>query len=264
MEARLQRRIQRYGWDRASGDYEAFWSRQIAPAQKQLLAMAELKRGERVIDIACGTGLVSFAAADAVGPEGMVAGTDISEGVIEQARTRAAMRGAANVRFERADAEAAAFRDESFDAALCSLGLMYIPEPVAAVRGMHRVVKPGGRAVVAVWGRRDRCGWAGIFPVVDARVQSEVCPMFFQLGSGDALRSVMMNGGFRDIVVERISTQLHYASAEEAIGAAFIGGPVAMAYSRFDDRTRVEAHGEYLESIAGFRNGEFVLARGES
>ena len=180
MEARLQRRIQRYGWDRASGDYEAFWSRQILPAQERLLAMANLERGEQVLDVACGTGLVSFAAADAVGLEGMVTGTDISEGMIEQSRKRAAELGAGNVRFERADAETVSLPEASFDAALCSLGLMYVPDPVAAIRAMHRLLRPGGRTVVAVWGRRDRCGWAGIFPVVDARVQSEVCPLFFQ------------------------------------------------------------------------------------
>lgn len=269
MEAKLQRRIQRYGWDRAAADYESFWRRQIAPAQERLLEMASLSEGERVLDVACGTGLVSLAAADTVGERGAVLGTDISEAMVAESRQRAEARGIPQARFERIDAESEV--EGEFDAALCSLGLMYVPEPVAALRMMQRALAPRGRAVAAVWGRRDRCGWAGIFPVVDARVQSEVCPMFFQLGTGDALRMALEQAGLRQVRVERIETRLEYANADEALGAAFIGGPVAMAYSRFDDETRREAHTEYLASIEPYRvgegycvPGEFVIARGEA
>ena len=89
MEARLQRRVQRYGWDKAAPCYEQSWHRQLAPAQTRLLALAALRPGERVIDVACGTGLVTFAAAAAVGPEGTVVGTDISDAMVAHARTRA-------------------------------------------------------------------------------------------------------------------------------------------------------------------------------
>jgi hypothetical protein len=130
-------------------------------------------------------------------------------------------------------------------------------------------LKRGGRGVVAVWGARSKCGWAEVFPIVDRRVESEVCPLFFQLGTGESLRMDMEAAGFAGIQVDRISTVLEYASPADAIGAAFVGGPVAMAYSRFDERTREEAHAEYLESIARFKTGagyaipgEFVVARG--
>jgi cyclopropane fatty-acyl-phospholipid synthase-like methyltransferase len=78
MDDRLQRRIQRYGWDRSADYYEGYWRRQLEPAQALLLRMAELEEGERVLDLACGTGLVTLPAADAVGPSGEVVGTDIS------------------------------------------------------------------------------------------------------------------------------------------------------------------------------------------
>ena len=67
MDARLQRRVQRYGWDKASEHYEQFWARQLAPAHALLLDVAALSPGESVLDVACGTGLVTFAAARAVG-----------------------------------------------------------------------------------------------------------------------------------------------------------------------------------------------------
>lgn len=269
MEARLQRRVQRYGWDKAAGYYEEFWKRQIEPAQNLLLQMAALQPGERVLDTACGTGLVSFRAAELVGPNGAVVGTDISERMVETAREIAAARGLSQARFERMDAEELLFPDGAFDAALSSLGLMYVPDPVKASREMLRVLRPGGRAVAAVWGARSRCGWAEIFPIIDRRVQSEVCPMFFQLGTGDNLERTFEAAGLHEIRAERINTLLHYDSPEDAYGAAFAGGPVALAYSRFEDRTREEAHAQYLASIEPYRNGqgyqipgEFVVAAG--
>lgn len=269
MDPRLQRRVQRYGWDKASTYYEGYWSRQLEPAQTCLLEMAALQPGERVLDVACGTGLVTFPAAEAVGGEGKVVGTDISGQMVELVRAEAQRRGYANTSFERMEAEKLAFDDAGFDAVLCALGLMYVTDARASVAELRRVLKPGGRSVSAVWGARDRCGWADIFPIVDARVQSEVCPMFFQLGSGETLEFVYDEAGFTDIATERISTLLHYANADDAIGAAFAGGPVALAYSRFDEKTREEAHREYLASIDAFRDGngykipgEFVVVRG--
>jgi ubiquinone/menaquinone biosynthesis C-methylase UbiE len=263
MDARLQRRVQRYGWDKAAQSYERFWQAQLAPAQDRLIEMAALRPGERVIDIACGTGLVTFRAADLVGPSGAVLGTDISEAMAAAAREEAARRQLAWVTATRMDAEALDVPDAAFDVALCALGVMYVPDPVAALREMRRVLKPGGRAVVAVWGARGRCGWAEIFPIVDARVQSEVCPMFFQLGTGDRLAHVMAEAGFKAIQHVRLTSVLHYASAADACGAAFEGGPVALAYSRFDAATREAAHAEYLASIEPWRTGERFDVPGE-
>jgi methyltransferase family protein len=92
MDARLQRRIQRYGWDLAAVDYESLWQAQLAEAQDTLLALASPAVGERVLDIACGTGLVSFGAARAVGPNGHVLGIDLSARMINAAERRARCR----------------------------------------------------------------------------------------------------------------------------------------------------------------------------
>jgi ubiquinone/menaquinone biosynthesis C-methylase UbiE len=269
MDARLQRRVQRYGWDKAAHLYERSWQQQLAPAQSTLLALARLSPGERVLDIACGTGLVTFAAADGVGPGGTVVGTDLSDTMVAEAQTRARERRV-DVRFERMDAEALAFPDGSFDAALCALGLMYVPDPDKALAEMTRVVAPGGRVVAAVWGRRSHCGWAEVFPIVDARVQSDVCPLFFALGTGDRLAGVFREAGLIDVVTERMETRLDWTSPDEACGAVFDGGPVAMAYSRFDALTREAVHADYLASIERFRSttggygvpGEFVVVAG--
>ena len=268
MDPRLQRRVQRYGWDKAAAQYERFWARQLEPAQTRMFDLAALGAGEQVLDVACGTGLITFRAQRAVGPGGRVMAIDISDEMVQAVCQAALEQGASNVTTERMDAEELRLPDASFDATLCALGLMYCPEPGNALREMLRVLKPGGRLAVAVWGARPRCGWAEIFPIVERRVSSDVCPLFFQLGTGDALSYAMEQAGFVGIVSERLATTLHYETGEDACGAAFAGGPVAMAYSRFDDATREAAYAEYLASIEPFRDGagyavpgEFVVAR---
>jgi len=268
MDAQLQRRIQRYGWDRAVDHYEASWAEQLKPAQDVLLALAALQPGERVLELACGTGLVTFPAAEAVGPGGSVVATDISEKMVQFTAAEAARRELAQVRSSRMGAESLEFPDASFDAVLCALGLMYVPDVAAALAEMRRVLVPGGRAVAAVWGARNRCGWADIFPIVESRVQSDVCPMFFQLGTGESLAESLTRAGFEHAQTERLSTELLYDSGDAAADAAFAGGPVAMAYSRFDDETRESARAEYIASIAQYRKGngyripgEFVISK---
>ena len=255
MDARLQRRIQRYGWDLAAAQYEALWQAQLADAQTALLAAAALRPGEHVLDVACGTGLVSFPAASAVGPAGRVLGVDLSGSMVDAARQRARQHGVSNAKFARMDAEALALPDASVDVALCALGLMYVPDPEQALREMRRVLRPGGRIVVAVWGERARCGWAPLFAIVDAEVASEVCPLFFRLGQRDTLARACAATPFAAVVEQRIATTLVYADGEEACGAAFIGGPVALAWSRFDAEVRERVRLRYLEAIAPGRDG---------
>jgi SAM-dependent methyltransferase len=174
-------------------------------------------------------------------------------------------------RFVRADAQEvdACLPAGHFDAVLCGLGLMYMPDSEAALAAMVRRLSPGGRLVASVWGERRACGWAEIFPIVDARVRSEVCPMFFRLGSGETLARALQGAGLDDVQAQRLTTQIVHADAQVACDAAFLGGPVALAYSRFDARTREAVRSEYLAAIkawysdGGYRMpGEFVVGLG--
>lgn len=263
VDSRLQKRVQRYGWDKAAPCYEALWQAQLEPAQTALLELADLASGERVLDVACGTGLVSLRAACLVAPRGTLVGTDISEEMTVASARIADAKGIANTVFHRMDLEELAFEDASFDVALCALGLMYVPDPERALREMYRILRPGGRAVCAVWGERRNCGWAEIFPIVDARVHSEVCPMFFRLGASDALEQAFAAAGFERISGRRLDTRLRYANAGEACDAAFAGGPVALAYSRFSEQIKAGARDDYLRSIRAYREGESYAIPGE-
>jgi ubiquinone/menaquinone biosynthesis C-methylase UbiE len=269
MEAALQRRVQRYGWDKASTYYENSWQQQLKPAHDAMFALAKIEGGEKIIDVACGTGLVTFRALEATGENGFVLGTDLSDKMIEMSAKTAIENNCLNVTFERMDAEELKLAGEAFDVALCALGLMYVPFPLNALKEMHRVLKPRGRCIAAVWGKRISCGWADIFEIVDKRVSSEVCPMFFNLGNETVLEKNLETAGFSEIHIERINTVLHYSSADEACAAAFEGGPVALAYFKFAPDVQKEVFEEYLASIEQYRNGnsydvpgEFVIGTG--
>jgi SAM-dependent methyltransferase len=234
-----------------------------------MLDLAEIHPGEEVLDVACGTGLVTKPAALATGPKGRVVATDISQKMVDMLAEQLEQEDLGHVSLARMDAENLDFPDESFDVILCALGLMYVPSPVECLKEMKRLLKPGGRTVTAVWGARENCGWAEIFPIVDARVESEVCPMFFNLGTDEGMRLHFEAAEFDEVASVRLSTLLVYDRPEDALGAVFQGGPVAMAYSRFDEPTCEEVHAEYLNSIEPFKDGsgyqipgEFVVTQG--
>jgi len=271
MDARLQQRVQRYGWDLAATDYEPLWNAQLAASHEAMLELAGLAPGERVLDVACGTGLVSFAALEAVGERGRVVGVDLSGRMVESASRRARRLEAWGASFARMDAQALELPSASFDVVLCALGLMYVPDWHAALAEMRRVLKPGGRLVASVWGERARCGFAPLFEIVDDEVRSEVCPLFFGLGRGDALAAACERAGLRTSAQRRIASTLDYADGDEACRAAFVGGPVALAWSRFAPAARERAFVRYREAIDPWRDGagyrvpvEFVVVRAQA
>lgn len=270
MEARLQVRVQRYGWDAAVAHYHTGWEAQLRPAHNQLLAMARITAGQSIIETACGSGLVTIRLAEAVGAQGYVLATDLSQGMIEDLQVRLDDRPAKNVETKRMPAEKLDVPSEEFDAAICALGLMYTPDPAAAVVEMARAVAPGGLVAATVWGERKNCGWADVFPIVDARVASEVCPMFFGTGAPSALTRLFTKAGLQQVEEHRQSEILIFKSELDVVDAVLLGGPVALAVKRFDKDVWQEVRQEFLSSLAEYKcsdgsyriEGEFVTVRG--
>jgi ubiquinone/menaquinone biosynthesis C-methylase UbiE len=269
MKPDLQRRVQRYGWDKAAAYYENCWLNQLRPAHDSLLHSANIQPNENILDIAAGTGLITFRMSEKIGSNGKIIATDISDKMVRIGTKKITSENIKNIIFKRMDAEKLTFKDQTFDLVTCALGLMYFPDPDISLSEMFRVLKPNGRAVVAVWGSRKKCGWSSIFPIIDARVNTDVCPMFFNLGENEVLKYPFKNAGFKDINLTKIKTKLIYLSKEEACDASFLGGPAAMAYSRFDETTKLKAKLEYINSIDPFKTkngyeipGEFVICSG--
>jgi SAM-dependent methyltransferase len=267
MEPKLQIRVQRYGWDAASELYEEGWRGPLAPAQQTLLRVADIKPGERVIEAACGSGLVTRTLAEIVGPAGYVLATDLSQNMVDlTARNTTGYGWVATARKSADDLG----EEGSFDAAVCALGLMYVPDPGKAAASMMRAVRPGGRVVATVWGERRNCGWAEIFPIVDARVVSEVCPLFFASGAPGSLRRDFEQAGLRSVEEHRQREVLAFPDERSLLSAMLLGGPVALAVKRFTPETMKEVEDEFLESVKGHRSadgsycipGEFVTVVG--
>ena len=134
MEAKVHRRVQRYGWDKAVNDYDRYFVPLIKHCSERTIDMLDLKPGERMVDIATGTGVGAFMASERLGPSGELVATDISEKMIEATRAEAKQRGIENMDFARMDAEELEFEGGSFDVAMCVLGLMYPADPAEGDR----------------------------------------------------------------------------------------------------------------------------------
>ncbi|MDO8614153.1 MAG: methyltransferase domain-containing protein [Dehalococcoidia bacterium] len=144
-------------WDRISQTYLREIDSRFAQVVEKVVERADLRAGQRVLDLGAGTGSVAVRAAPLVGPEGEVTGVDISPEMLALAQQRAAASALTNLRFLEGRAEAIPAEDASFDAVLTCLTMMYVIDRAAAARECARVLRPGGRFVASVWAGPDRC-----------------------------------------------------------------------------------------------------------
>lgn len=191
----------------------------------QMLDLARIQPGQRILDIAAGAGEPAVSAAERVGPEGYVLATDISEGIVELARQVARERGLKQVETRAMDGEKLDVPDASFDAALCRLGLMYMPHPVAALREWGRALRAGGLVAVVVYSTPDRNAW-GAVPASIIRLRAQLPPPVpgqpgpFNLGAPGRLESVLRQAGFADPEIRAVPVPHNMASAAEYVGLA--------------------------------------------
>lgn len=193
-------------WGGAAGrhwiDHEADYDRQLEEYGTALLDAAHLEERSRVLDVGCGTGTTSIAAAQHAR---QVLGVDLSPVLIERARVRAARH--ANVAFEVADAQVAAF-EPTFDVVISRFGLMFFADPRAAFANLRRALVPGGRLATVCWQSLDRNDWmrvpgnalAQVVPLGDLAEPGQPGP--FSLSSPDELTNLLSDTGWDDITVD--------------------------------------------------------------
>ncbi len=192
---------------------------------RQMLDLARIQPGQRVLDIAAGAGEPAVSAAERVGPGGYVLATDISEGIVELARQVAGERGLRQIQTRVMDGEKLDLPDASFDAVLCRLGLMYMPHPVTALREWRRALRAGGRVAVVVFSTADRNGW-GAIPISIIRRRAQLPPPVpgqpgpFSLGGPGALEGVFRQAGFANPEVRAVPAPLRMASSAEYVRLA--------------------------------------------
>lgn len=213
----------------------------------------ELAPGQRVLDVACGTGVFAREAIERVMPLGSVVGVDINEGMLS-----VAARKAPSVDWRRAPAEALPFERASFDRVASLFGLMFFEDRSRAISEMLRVLRPGGRLVVAVWGSLDETpGYAAVTALLDRLFGSDVADALrapYDLGSEDALRSLFNQGGAKATEIRRVEGTARFPSLEAWMQADIKGWTLA---DRIDD-----SQFERLLRCAAEDLAEFVIEDG--
>ena len=141
----------------------------FGPITQALIEDANLIEGEMVLDVACGAGEPSLTIAEIVGPTGSVTCTDVAPEMVAAAESEAHRRGLTNVAFRRCAGDSLPFENNSFDAVVCRLGVMFFPDPLAGLREMLRVTKSGGAIALAVWGKSELNPFSHVITNVIAR-----------------------------------------------------------------------------------------------
>ncbi|ODV00877.1 MAG: methyltransferase type 11 [Rubrivivax sp. SCN 70-15] len=266
-DAARYKNAQREQWNKDGAAWRR-WTptleRWYGAATRQMLDLARVRPGQRILDIAAGAGEPAVSAAERVGPGGYVLATDLSEGIVELARQVARERGLEQIETRAMDGEKLDLPDAGFDAVLCRLGLMYMPHPVTALREWRRALKPGGRVAVAVFSTPDRNPW-GAVPAAIIRRRAQVPPPVagqpgpFGLGGPGVLEGLLRDAGFAEVEVRAVP--VHHGAARAAdfvqVAREAFGGFNAMmaalpAPERESVWNEVEAAMRSFESPQGF------------
>jgi len=255
-----------------AGSAPEVYERELVPAvfgpwAPILIELADPKPGERVIDIACGTGIVARIVAAKVRPGGAVAGVDLNPGMLNVARSFNTTVGAASVQWREASADKLPFPDGSFDVAYCQLGLQFFADRPAALREMRRVLSTKGRVAVMVWcGIQESPGFEAFAEMLERNISSAAAAIMrapFGLSDANELSRLVADAGFQDVKVQRRVGVVAFPSVERFVLSYVAGSPLASHVSQASDAARetVTAGTKLaLEKYVGDRGLSFPIA----
>lgn len=230
---------QESGWQLTEGSAAAY-ERQLVPLlfdrwAADLLADVGLHPGERVVDVACGTGIVARHAAARVGTDGSVTGVDLNPSMLEVARTAGAD---ADIRWEQADATALPLADGEVDVAVCQQGLQFFPRRDEALAELRRVTAPGGRLAVSTCrGLEHQPGYRVLADVLDAHVGAGAADMIrspFALGQVGEIRRLVTDAGWVDARTRIAVWPLRFSSPEAFLRVETSSSPLGEVVAALD------------------------------
>ncbi len=246
------------GWNDHTPQIRA-WLRTATDA---MLNMANIGQGARVLDVAAGAGDQTLDIAARVGPEGSVLAVDLSPGILELAQANARKSGYENVETRVADGEHLQLDAGSFDAAVCRLGLMFLPDPLRGLRGMRRALKSGGGICTMVFSRPEAnpC----ITTLMSTALKHAGLPPrdpflpggLLSLGKPGALDEMFRRAGFNDVATTKIDAPFRLPSAKDYL--AFVrasASPIQQILGRLDSSAANAAWDEMEERLRVFETG---------
>jgi SAM-dependent methyltransferase len=262
---------ERQGWANAAPawlKHDEMLTAFAAPVTTAMIERAGIRRGMRVLDVACGTGHPAIPIARHVGPDGAVVATDFAEPMVAVARDKAKAQGVHNIDFRVVDGEELDVDAGGFDAATMRWGLMFMPDPLAAMRGVARALRPGARIAVAVWASPDKVQFAAM-PMGILRNHTTVpqpppgAPGMFAFGDPERLRGVLGEAGFTGIEITSITLEQEHAS-----GAAYweqlreMAAPIRAIYDALTAETRAAVDADVHAAAERFRRGDGIAIPG--
>jgi ubiquinone/menaquinone biosynthesis C-methylase UbiE len=223
----------------AAENYQRFFVPSIgAPVAEDLIELAGLQPGDRVLDVACGTGVVTRLAAERVGAGGLVAGLDVTPGMLEVARSETP--SGMSIEWYEASAESMPLPDEAFDVVLCQMGLQFIPDKLAALGEMRRVLRSGGRTLITTPGPKPP-----LFAIMTEALASHLNPeavsfgdLVFSLHDVDQLAELMRSAGFEYVDVQSRPKSLRLPAPADFLWQYIYSTPLAEAAAQADEGTR--------------------------
>ena len=225
----------------------------FTPWAHDLIARAALHPGERVLDVACGTGIVARLAAAHVGVAGHAVGVDLNPGMLAAARAQTPATASARVEWRAADANALPCDDATFDVVFCQQGLQFFPDEAHALREMHRVLVPGGRLALSVW---RALPYNPYHRTLADAVERHVGPdagrgMQAPCGCGDAqaLRTLLTTVGFRAIRLHIVMLTLRHPSPADYIPGQLAALPFAGAIKALATAVQIALYNDILTAL---------------
>ena len=246
-------------WARAAEEEE---TGAYGDATTWMLEAADLQAGERVLELACGAGRVGLQAAARVGPDGTVLCTDFSEAMVEAVAERVRRLGIDNVATRAADAEHLELEEAPFDAVLCRFGYMLMADPLQALRESARVLRPGGRLVLAVWGPGEKNPWLAtilnaVMDHLNAPPPQPGQPGPFSLGDAARLRELVEEAGLAEVEVAEVETEQRYDSLTGWWGEILeVSGPLATMLKALPEEDRESIRSAVFAEAESFGDEE--------
>lgn len=194
----------------------------LGKATGKMLEMAGISSGQKVLDVAAGAGEQSIITAKKVGPDGYVLATDISSNILEFAKKMADQAGLNNIETEVMDGENLTVADESFNAVISRVGLIYFPDQQKALKEMLRVLKPGGKIAAIVYSTPDKNKFFSV-PVSIIRTRAKLPPPLpgqpgpFSLGAEGVIEKAFAQAGFINVRSELVNSPLELPAAKDCV-----------------------------------------------